>query len=123
MPRSSGLAHAASKIAELARFTTPRISSRAGEYEGPPASSVGSLPMPGVGGTVTVKFTWSSEDGTLKDTVVDPAGSSAPAEVQQCVTKALTGLTLDPKDAKDGMGTWKFEFHAPPPAAPAAPQG
>ena len=78
---------------------------------------------PGVGGTVTVKFTWSSEDGTLKDTVVDPAGSSAPAEVQQCVTKALTGLTLDPKDAKDGMGTWKFEFHAPPPAAPAAPEG
>lgn len=76
---------------------------------------------PGVGGSVTVKFTWSSEDGTLKDTVVDPAGSSAPAEVQACVTKALTGLTIDPKDAKDGQGTWKFEFQAPPPAAPAAP--
>lgn len=78
---------------------------------------------PGAGGTVTVKFTWSSEDGTLKDTAVDPAGSSAPAEIQACVTKALTGLTIDPKDAKDGQGSWKFDFHAPPPAAapPAAP--
>lgn len=77
---------------------------------------------PGAGGTVTVKFTWSSEDGTLKDTVVDPAASTAPAEVQGCVTKALTGLTLDPKDAKDGLGSWTFDFHAPPPAAaPAAP--
>lgn len=71
---------------------------------------------PGVGGTVTVKFTWSSEDGTLKDTAVDAPNSTAPAPVQECVTKALTGLTLDPKDAKDGLGTWKFDFKADPPA-------
>lgn len=80
--------------------------------------------MPRVGGTVTVKFTWSSEDGTLKDTAVDVPNTTAPALVQQCVTKALTGLTLDPKDAKDGLGSWKFEFHpdAPAQSPPAAPK-
>lgn len=77
---------------------------------------------PNVGGTVTVKFTWSSEDGTLKDTAVDPANSTAPAPVQECVTKSLTGLTIAPVDAKDGLGSWTFDFHAPAaPAAPAAP--
>lgn len=78
---------------------------------------------PGAGGTVTVKFTWSSEDGTLKDSAVDAPNSTAPAPIQQCVTKALTGLTLDPKDAKDGLGTWKFDFHAPPPAQAPAMMG
>ena len=48
MPRSSGRSHAASKIAELARRTTARIISSAGENTGVgpvPGGSVGSLPV------------------------------------------------------------------------------
>lgn len=69
-------------------------------------------------GRVTVEFMVEAETGNIKDVKVDPAGTTAPAEVSTCVTTALTGLKLDPPDKRDGMATWTYEFTAtqPPPA-------
>jgi hypothetical protein len=74
---------------------------------------------PGAQGKVAVKFTWEKSTGKIMGLAVDAAGTTAPAPVQQCVTKALEGVVLNPADARDGQGSWTFEFTVPA-AAPAA---
>jgi hypothetical protein len=72
-------------------------------------------------GTVTVKFTVENESGRIKDVVVDEGNSTAPPPVRDCVVNAITGLQLDPPDARDGKATFTYEFEiAPQATAPAA---
>ncbi len=71
-------------------------------------------------GRVTVMFTVEAETGKIKDVKVDPAGTTAPAELATCVTSAVDGLALAPPDKRDGMATWVYEFSAMAPAAQPA---
>lgn len=66
-------------------------------------------------GTVGVNFTWEKSTGKLTNLAVDAAKTTAPAPVQQCVTKALEGMTINPADQRDGQGSWTFEFAPNPP--------
>ena len=65
---------------------------------------------PGAAGKVTVHFTWEKSTGALQNPAVDPAATTAPAPVQECVTKHLGGLVMNPADAREGQGTWAFDF-------------
>jgi hypothetical protein len=65
-------------------------------------------------GKVTVAFTVEAETGMLKDVKVDPAGTTAPAELQTCVTNAVSGLALAPPDKRDGQAIWIYDFTAQP---------
>jgi|RhiMetdeSRZDD1v2_1073273.scaffolds.fasta_scaffold585965_2 hypothetical protein len=72
-------------------------------------------------GTVTVNFTVENETGRIKDVKVDDAGSSAPQPVRDCVVNAITGLQLDPPDARDGKATFTYEFAVGGQASARAP--
>jgi len=90
-----------------------------------------------ISGNVTVKFMVKTETGDLTDIKVDPAGTTAPEALSQCVVTSLQGLKLNPPDAQEGLATFSWSFQvgavAPPsgapvpapvsgvPAAPAAP--
>ena len=50
---------------------------------------------------------------------LDPAGTTAPAELQTCVTNLVSGLALAPPDKREGQATWIYEFSAAPAPAPA----
>lgn len=63
-------------------------------------------------GTVTVKFTVEMKTGAFKDINTD-----GPPELGACVSRALTGLVLDPGDANNGDATFTYQFT---PGAPAA---
>lgn len=80
---------------------------------------------PTASGSVTVRFVVQDETGKLRRIKVDPARSSAPAEVQECVTKYISDLKLEPADSQKGiaMFSWDFSFKAvtPPDAAPLPP--
>ena len=78
---------------------------------------------PGAAGKVTVKFTVEEKTGMVKDVKVDAANTTAPAPVQECLTKALVGLTLTPPDQKTGDATYAYEFTAPAGAPGAAAPG
>lgn len=65
-------------------------------------------------GRVTVALTVEAETGRLKDVKVDPAGTTAPEELQTCVTSAISGLALAPPDKRDGQAIWIYEFSAKP---------
>lgn len=76
-------------------------------------------------GRVTVRFMVQVDTGQVLDLQVDPAGTTAPEPLTQCVLTALGGLTLDPPDnGNDGLATFSYEFVINPPAQPeAAPAG
>jgi len=63
-------------------------------------------------GVVKVKFSVAPETGEFKDVAVDEEATTAPAAVGECVVKTLTGLKLDPPDAREGVVTWSYEFKA-----------
>ena len=65
-------------------------------------------------GRVTVQFTVEAETGKLKDVKVDPAGTTAPEVLSQCVTNSVNGLALTPPDKRDGIATWVYDFSAQP---------
>jgi hypothetical protein len=69
-------------------------------------------------GKVTVHFTVEAETGLIKQVQVDPAGTTAPAELSNCVSTAINGLKLDPPDKREGVATWMYDFTAMQPAAP-----
>lgn len=71
-------------------------------------------------GRVTVQFVVEAETGKIKDVKVDPAGTTAPEVLSQCVTNSVSGLALTPPDKRDGIATWVYDF-APSAAAPADP--
>lgn len=68
-------------------------------------------------GKVTVKFTVAKDTGAFTNVAADPAGTTAPPELTNCVTTALTGLVLSPGDKSEGQATFEYEFTAGAPAA------
>lgn len=87
---------------------------------------------PKVGGNVGVHFMIQKETGKVVDPKVDPALTTAPESLSQCVLKALDGLVLNPPDnGNDGLATWVYEFKPNPQkqapataeAEPAKPKG
>jgi hypothetical protein len=74
-------------------------------------------------GRVTVQFVVEAESGQIKDVRVDPAGTTAPEVLSQCVTNSVSGLALTPPDKRDGIATWVYDFTptGAPPAPGAAP--
>ncbi len=77
--------------------------------------------QPGAAGTVAVKFTVQKDTGQIVDVQVDPAGTTAPPQLSQCVMQAVNGLALTPADNRDGLATFIYEFQASGPAAPPPP--
>lgn len=65
---------------------------------------------PGAGGKVTINFEVETEAGKIVNVVVDKANTTAPAPVQECVTKSLNGLALAPPDKRLGQATWVYDF-------------
>lgn len=76
---------------------------------------------PGVQGKVTVKFNVETEAGKFTNIAVDPANTTAPAAVSDCVVKSINGLAITPPDKHEGEATFVWEFSAPAAPAPAAP--
>lgn len=73
-------------------------------------------------GTVMVQFTVDKETGKLSGARADDKGTTAPAELSECVTKAIDGLTLSPPDAREGQATFVYQFEIAPRPAPAPTQ-
>lgn len=69
-------------------------------------------------GTVTVKFTVAKDTGAFSNVATDPAGTTAPPELAQCVLNALQGLALSPGDKSDGMATFVYDFTSSTPPTP-----
>lgn len=63
-------------------------------------------------GVVVVRFTVQAETGHIVTPEVDTSRSSAPTTLSDCVVEALSGLTLEPGDARDGDATFSWEFAA-----------
>ncbi|HSC86394.1 MAG TPA: AgmX/PglI C-terminal domain-containing protein [Polyangiaceae bacterium] len=63
-------------------------------------------------GVVKVKFTIAPETGAFQNVAVDEEATTAPAPLGECVVKILTGLKIDPPDAREGVVTWSYEFKA-----------
>ncbi len=72
-----------------------------------------------IAGTVPVNFVVELETGKLVKAAIDPAKTTAPPALGECVLKAVDGLKLDPPDANEGQATFVYEFKPNPPAAPA----
>ena len=71
-------------------------------------------------GRVTVQFVVEAETGKIKDVKVDPAGTTAPEVLSQCITTSIGGLALTPPDKRDGIATWVYDFTPNGAAAAAA---
>ena len=71
---------------------------------------------PGAAGRVTVNFEVETEHGRVVNVAVDPANTTAPPLVAQCVTQHIEGVAIHPPDQRTGVGTWVYEF-TPPAAA------
>jgi hypothetical protein len=78
---------------------------------------------PTASGSVTVRFVVQDDTGKLRRIKVDPARSSAPPAVQECVTKYISDLKLEPADSQKGvaMFSWDFSFKTVTPPDAAAP--
>lgn len=68
---------------------------------------------PDAGGTVVIKFNVMPKTGAVESTEILQE-STAPADLSQCVVKALEGLVLNPPDERQGEATfsWTFEKQA-----------
>jgi hypothetical protein len=76
-----------------------------------------------VAGSVRVKFTVKKETGEVTDAQVDPAATTAPSEVSECVIKSIAGLRLQPPDQNDGKATFTWNFTVESPPAASEPTG
>ena len=65
---------------------------------------------PAQSGKVVVKFTVEKKTGKLTNIAADPNQSTAPENLQKCVTDALAGLKLQPEDRRDGDATFTWVF-------------
>jgi len=68
---------------------------------------------PGAAGKVTVAFDVETEHGKVTNVRVDPAGTTAPAAVAECVTRSIDGVALAPPDGRMGQGAWVYQFNPP----------
>ena len=73
---------------------------------------------PTAAGKVTVVFTVEEKTGKISDAKADPARTTAPQALVDCVVTAINGLVLDPPDQRKGSATFEYDFARP--AAPAA---
>lgn len=62
------------------------------------------------GGIVVVSFKVEEKTGKLLEPNVDPARTTAPDPLKQCVITALDGLAIDPPDSREGNATFSWEF-------------
>lgn len=74
-------------------------------------------------GRVAIKFSVQPETGTISNTQVDPAQTTAPEGLAQCVVQAVEGLQLTPADEREGQATFYFDFQSQQPAAAPATAG
>jgi hypothetical protein len=74
-------------------------------------------------GQVTVKFTVKAETGKIVNPEIDPARTTAPAALGQCVTQSIDGLALQQPDEQDGQATFTFDFTTSGGGAPGAVPG
>ena len=68
----------------------------------------------GAAGSVVVKFKLKDETGKIYDVGVVDDKSTAPQAVRDCVVQAVTGLAIDPPDAREGHATYTYEFEIAP---------
>lgn len=66
-------------------------------------------------GTVVVTMTVEKDTGVIKDVELDKKASEGDKQLRACVVDALSGLKIDPPDARDGKATftWNFEARKP----------
>jgi hypothetical protein len=78
---------------------------------------------PTAAGKVTVTFSVEEKTGKISDAKADPARTTAPQPLIDCVTTAINGLALAPADQHKGIATFEYNFARPavPAAAPANP--
>ncbi len=77
---------------------------------------------PGITGKVTVHFSVERKSGKVLNAVADPARTTAPQPLIDCVTASINGLVLNPPDQRNGDATFEYDF-ARPVLPPSAPQG
>lgn len=77
---------------------------------------------PAAAGKVTVVFTVEEKTGKIADAKPDPARTTAPQPLIDCVVNAINGLMLQPPDQRKGDATFEYDFTQPA-AAPAASHG
>jgi hypothetical protein len=70
--------------------------------------------MPRAHGRVTVSFEVETEQGRVTNVRMDPANTTAPPAVAECVTRNIEGVAIHPPDQRTGIGTWVYDFTAPP---------
>ena len=68
---------------------------------------------PKVSGVVVLKFTVEAETGNIVNPQSVAGRTSAPESLTQCVITAISGLTLQPPDEREGDAeyTWEFEVN------------
>jgi hypothetical protein len=78
---------------------------------------------PAAAGKVTVVFTVEEKTGKIANAKADPARTTAPQVLSDCVTSAINGLSLSPADQRKGLATFEYDFarQAPAPASSSAP--
>lgn len=76
---------------------------------------------PASAGKVTVQFTVEEKSGKIADAKADPARTTAPQPLVDCVVNAINGLVLAPPDQRKGLATFEYDFTPPPAAAAATP--
>jgi len=70
---------------------------------------------PKLEGTVVVTMTVEKDTGIIKNVKLDKKASEANKHLRLCVINALTGLKIDPPDARDGHATFTWNFEAKKP--------
>jgi hypothetical protein len=65
---------------------------------------------PTAAGKVTVQFSVEEKTGKIVDVKADPAKTTAPQALTDCVTTAITGLVLAPPDQRKGLATFEYDF-------------
>jgi hypothetical protein len=76
---------------------------------------------PAAAGKVTLQFNVDEKTGKLSDVKADPARTTAPQALIDCVVNAVNGLVLVPPDQRKGIATFEYDFvHQATAAAPAA---
>lgn len=72
-------------------------------------------------GKVTVQFTVEKKTGKIGNAAADPARTTAPQALIDCVVTAINGLVLSPPDQRDGSATFEYDFARTTPPAPPTP--
>lgn len=62
----------------------------------------------------TLKFVVEKESGLISQAAINPAKTTAPFALGQCVLHAIDGLKLAPGDRNEGQATFVYEFKPTP---------